>query len=324
MTYWLPARNVSLQGSWHPSQTQVHVGDPITLDLDLKALGLTAAQLPDLSAQLSLPPGLKAYPDQPKLKDTPQGDELLGERDQSIALIADQPGQFQLPEVRLSWWDTQANQAREVVLPGRTLSVQPAAGSALPAPGPAQTQQTPAASGNHSTESGQPATSGTPGAPGSLTAGGWLTGARSPWPWITLAFAVLWLITLIAWLRSRAHGGGPRAPTSSRKTQPESPSAANARSAFHKACQTHDAPAARRHLLTWVNAARPIPRTPGLNALASRIRDPQLTQLLRELDRACYAGGSWNGEALAAALRELPEDERLPLAKDRELAPLYR
>ena len=68
-SYWLPARNVSLQATLESLSLEAHVGDPITVDLKLQADGLTAAQLPDLSALLKLPSGLKAYPDQPNLKD---------------------------------------------------------------------------------------------------------------------------------------------------------------------------------------------------------------------------------------------------------------
>ena len=64
---WLPAQNVTLQVSWQPDHGATHAGDPVTLHLHLNATGLLAAQLPDLSQLMSLPAGIKAYPDQPKL-----------------------------------------------------------------------------------------------------------------------------------------------------------------------------------------------------------------------------------------------------------------
>ncbi len=109
--------------NWHPDTTEVHVGDPITRDLHMRAEGLTAAQLPDLSVLLSLPAGLKAYPDQAKLANAAQGEAVVGKRDQSISMIADQAGTFELAPLRLTWWDTQTNQPREVTLPGRTLKI---------------------------------------------------------------------------------------------------------------------------------------------------------------------------------------------------------
>ncbi len=102
--YWLPAQDVTLQGEWRPAQGPIKAGDPVTLDLHLKARGLTAAQLPDLNALLKLPPGVKAYPDQAKLTNDAQGGNLEGRRDQSIALIADRAGEFTIPALSVHWW----------------------------------------------------------------------------------------------------------------------------------------------------------------------------------------------------------------------------
>jgi hypothetical protein len=62
----------------------------------------------------------------------------------------------------------------------------------------------------------------------------------------------------------------------------------------------------------------------GLGDLAKRMNDPQLATLLRALDRGCYAGDSWDGAALAAALPKLVVSEQGNESKPRELAPLYR
>lgn len=320
-SYWLPARNVSLQGSWHPAEGQAHVGDPITVDLDLKALGLTAAQLPDLSSQLNLPPGVKAYPDQPVLKDTPQSGELLGERQQSVALIADRPGRFTIPDLHLAWWDTHDNRAVEAVLPGRTLTVQPATAANASVGDPAQTAQSPQSVQQPLPDRAEQQLPAVEASSHSVIGG-------LPWPWISLGFALLWVVTLAAWLRAR-RGGGPSsnaAPSPARGGDPaDRISVSAAKSAFQQACRANDAPGARRYLLAWVNsAARDAPRVRGLNALAATVPDPRLAELLHALDRACYAGDTWNGAALGTALRELPTSEPPRKHRDLDLAQLYR
>src|SRR6185437_3987766 len=131
-SYWLPARDITLSATWNPAKLTARAGDPVTLDVDLQATGLTAAQLPDLSSLLNTPAGLKAYPDQPKLTDSTQGGELVGSRDQTIALMADSPGHYTIPALTVSWWDTQNNQPRTATLPARTLTILPAAGSSAP------------------------------------------------------------------------------------------------------------------------------------------------------------------------------------------------
>jgi hypothetical protein len=97
-----------------------------------------------------------------------------------------------------------------------------------------------------------------------------------------------------------------------------------ARKAFRQACHDNDAAAARRHLLDWASVVWPHDPPAGLNALARRVPDPDAASLLRELDRACYAGGDWHGEPLAKALTILGGTADEPHGKTTELPPLYR
>ena len=314
-SYWLPARNVSLQARWNPTSLEAHVGDPVTLDLKLTAEGLTAAQLPDLSTLLRQPSSLKAYPDQPNLKDLTQGSEIVGTRDQSIALIADRAGQFTIPELHLNWWDTHANQAREVTLPAQTLTIQPAPGSA---PVQAQAQQ-PASSG---------ATSGnthTPPPRNDTTRPPPAGPAGFPWKWVSAGLGLLWLATVGAWVLTRNRRRSvPEAPEAAGDDSASAANSSQARSAFLAACRANDAAAARRNLLLWANAKWSGPRIQGLNALAKLLGNPGITPLLQALDRACYAQDSWNGSELANALPDLKLPQRASPARARQLAPLYR
>ena len=314
-SYWLPARNLRLEANWNPSSLAAHVGDPITVDLKLQADGLTAAQLPDLSALLNLPAGLKAYPDQPSLKDSTQGADIIGSRNQSVALIADQAGHFTIPELHLSWWDTRANQAREVTLPAQTLAVEPAPGSA---PISAQNQQ-PAAAASAAFNGLRPAAHGATLPQAASPA----TDNEFPWKWISLGFGLLWVGTLGAWLATRNGRSLPSAPLSPEDTG-SAANASQARSAFLAACRANEAPAARRNLLLWANAKWRGPRIQGLSALAKLLGNPQTTRLLRGLDGACYAQDPWDGAALAEALPDLTFPERAAPPNGRELAPLYR
>jgi hypothetical protein len=308
---WLPASDLTLAAHWHPRSLTVQAGDPLTVTLDVQAVGLTAAQLPDLAARLAIPAGVRAYPDQAKLDDVTQGTGITGRRTQTIALIARHPGQLLLPALTIHWWDTQTDQPRVTTLPAQSLTIVPAAGApAGSMPGP--TRPAPMAEPHRA-----------PGAPPPSAARS--RAARShgrlPWPWLTLAMAVLWIGTLGGWLWSRRRRARPAAAASAPKRPPQ-PDAASERSAFRAACARNDAVAARRHLLSWMAAAWGVPAT-SLNPLAAASRDPHLSAALRELERACYGGADWHGEPLAQALRELPKrigssDSRTP-----PLPPLY-
>lgn len=320
-SYWLPAHDVSLSAGWNPAKLTAQAGDPITLDLDLQATGLAAAQLPDISSLLSLPPGLKAYPDQPKLSDSTQDGKLVGSRNQTIALMADSPGSYTIPALSVRWWDTQANQSRVTSLPARTLTILPApattAAAASARPAPAARVAPPPVALRHAppvAASKKPTPESSP----------------SEWEWISIALAVVWLSTLGAWLWSRrsraaarvAHGDSTRVPTRSPGPRQGPSDASKERAAFRAACEANDAHAARAHLLAWTAALWGT--TPaGVNAVAARIGDATVADLLRDLDRACYAGGAWQGGPLAAALTDLPAPPGKTARQRDGLAPLY-
>lgn len=328
-SYWLPARDVTLTASWTPAKLSAQAGDPVTLDLNLRADGLTAAQLPDLASLLSLPPGLKSYPDQPKLDDSAQSGTLIGSRDQTIAFMASSPGHYTIPALTVSWWDTQANQPRVATLTAHTLSILPAPGAArAAAPTPSGTAAATSASGNPAPPAPlarpAPAPGGSQHAPMAASAqNSTRTRASSEWEWISFALATVWLATIAGWLwsrRSRMARGRvpPRQPTPPRAA----PEPAKERIAFRAACGANDAHAARAHLLSWATALWGITPT-GVSAIAARLGDAAVADLLRDLDRACYAGGAWDGQALAATLTELPAPHDKG-ARDRAgLAPLY-
>ncbi|HEU5443860.1 MAG TPA: hypothetical protein VFU61_08540, partial [Steroidobacteraceae bacterium] len=142
---------------------------------------------------------------------------------------------------------------------------------------------------------------------------------RSPseWQWISIGLAIVWLATLGAWLWSRRSRAAPRATQGGRPSGPDStparspirraaPDASRERAAFRAACEANDPHAARAHLLSWAAAVGGGTTPAGIAAVAARIGDATVAELLRDLDRACYAGGSWQGHALAAALTDLP------------------
>ncbi|MGH8258900.1 MAG: hypothetical protein ACREUG_04345, partial [Steroidobacteraceae bacterium] len=278
-SYWMPARQVTLTSDWQPESLQAHVGDALTLDVTVQAQGLTAEQLPDVTTLLAAPPGLKIYPEEPKLDNFNQGDTVIGRRQQSIALIADRPGRFTLPALRLAWWNTARDAPQEVLIPPRTIAI-----SAAPAAPPGSPRGTAAGDG----------------APGGATA------VHDPWRWATVALAIVWLITLVAWLAAQRRAVLPRVRPRT-QIEPESPGSSRARGAFLEACMRDDARLARRHLLAWAASEwRASPPPAGLNGLARRIGDAEIERLLRELDRACFAGAAWRGELLAHAFERWP------------------
>lgn len=288
LTPWLPAQKVTLKETW--GQEKVRAGEPIARHLSISAWGLTGEQLPDPYALIRLPDGIKAYPDQSGIADHIEGNTVLGSRDQNIALIATHAGRYVLPAVKLVWWDTANHARREAVLPEATLDILPAINGIVSheAP-PAAKLKAPKLP-----EEKRPV---------------------STWEWLSLGLALLLLAMLFAWrfLKRRA------APASQTKVS-EIISAGSAFNAFQQACRANDPDAARRHLQVWASAVWVDDPPRGLNALSHRLKDENVTDALRKLDRACYTGRKWHGEGLALLMPEKPAQDQagrsVPLLPD--------
>jgi hypothetical protein len=321
---WLPAQQLTLEDTWRPADKVIAVGQPLTRQLRIAAVGQSASQLPDLSALAAMPAGLKSHAEEATLSDQVLDGHVVGQRDQDVVVLADQPGRYEVPELRLTWWDVVSNQRREAVLPAVTVEVVAAANpasastSALTAPG-ADVQAPPGAPSASSSAEPAANTPAASSAPFETTDSG---SASAAWVWVSVALALLWLGTLGAWAwshrrRHRVMQSDPAQPAALTSAIP----AAQARETFHKACRSHAARPARDALIAWARSTWRNDAPVGLNALARRLDNPVLTELLRELDRACIANTAWNGDALARSLPALPP--RATKEQTHELPDLY-
>ena len=139
---WLPATDVELLEDWpYDAKAGLATGTPTQRTLIVRVDGNAASAIPPLT--IDLPASLKAYPDQPKLSESQTRGGIVGTRTESTSLVATEPGQLTLPEVRLPWWDTAHRQFKVASLPARTIAV---TGAAIPRSAPTKSpQQQPAA-----------------------------------------------------------------------------------------------------------------------------------------------------------------------------------
>lgn len=113
---WLSAESLQLKQSWSTDNLQTKVGEPLTRTITLTAKGATVGQLPEL-ARPSTIQGIKTYPDQPLLKEDQQSDGLIAMREEKIAYIPSQPGQYTLPALAISWFNTKTQKTEVARLP---------------------------------------------------------------------------------------------------------------------------------------------------------------------------------------------------------------
>lgn len=235
---WLPAHSLSLSETWTPEPQRPQVGDSLTRNLLLRAEGLAGAQLPDLSRPLAHP-GLRSYPDQPRLRSRSNAGGLVGSREESIALVPTAAGTIELPALEVVWWNTREERLERTSLPARRIEVQAAPLAEMPVPADMPR--------------------GAAQAPSPL------------WPWQLACMLLLAgnLLTLVLWWRARRQPAVIRAASSG-------PSPRTLQDDLRRACQSNDPHATRQALDAWARqqpetlaamAARYVPLSAALDDL---------------------------------------------------------
>ncbi|MBW0146720.1 BatD family protein [Marinobacter arenosus] len=299
---WLPASGLSLNEAGLPPTLQVETGENLTRTITLKAAGLPAEALPPLPD--ATPEGLRSYPEQPERSTevTPAG--LTSTLSQTSALVPVQAGQLTLPEIRVPWWDTNTDSQRVAVIPAQTLRV---AGASAPV-----TQPTEPATNNEKPEARET---------GNTPATGTESGAGL-WPWLSLALAVLWLLTLGFWWRSRpskAHSKAKRGAANPQEME-----------LFEKLVQSARAGSSSTPVLLvqWMNRRFPGHQFQTASDVITWCNDPALETEIRRLQAHLFSPGAgttpdWDGIALAQALQQLRREGEKDNTTEAGLPPLY-
>jgi hypothetical protein len=306
---WLPSEALVLRDSWAEKPPEFRVGEPVTRTLTLEAKGLAASQLPVI--QIPEIAGMRVYPEQPVRESRSDGRWVYGQSEQSLAFVPSAAGKLSVPEIRLTWWDVEANEQRVAVLPAWEVNVLPGAGGSDPAavaPQPAVAADGPGAV----TEP-----------PPAVAAASWADTLRRGWPWLA-AGAVLIALGVGLVLGRRRRTSPVRVHATASPAVARAPRSGAAQRELQAACLSNDAGAAARALLAWAAAKWPNHPPRSLGALATRLA--QGGDEVRALDQALYAPGdqAWNGARLWDSVRQGLQAES-PDTADSEagFAPLY-
>ncbi|BES71933.1 BatD family protein [Marinobacter nanhaiticus D15-8W] len=194
---WLPAASLELSEAWSDRSTDLQAGKSITRTLQLNALGLLGSALPPLD--VDYPDAVRSYPDKPEMESSVDRRTVTSSRTESTALVAVQPGEITLPEIRVPWWDTVNDRQRVATLPARTLNITDS--NAAAATPPAQTQshqpEQPQVTTSE-TSSGSPAKRPETAAPMDRT-----------WLWLAVALGTGWALTVLFWWLNRRRARDP-------------------------------------------------------------------------------------------------------------------
>jgi len=278
--HWLPARRIMLSQQI-PDNGELHVGEPITRTVIVDAIGLEENMLeepvwPDL-------PATRIYPDQPQGISRDDGEWVLGHKEFRYAIVPEQAGELVLPEIRLDWWDTVNHRQRTAMLPEHRVNVLP---SEL---GPAVSLPPPTADVLNKLPGGVQAESMA------------LSGDALYWKISTAVFALLWLLTLVFYVRRSRATENLADPHDS-----GSPDERELLKRFQAVCEKGDATAARKDFARWIRNYAPMELRGSMRDFGAACGDRALQVSIAELDSCGFAdetNSDWKGEALWRAFK---------------------
>ena len=291
--HWLSAQQLVFKQEWSGDIKHLKIGEPLTRTLTLLAKGATVSQLPELNTAISNDQ-LKAYPDQPVLQEQKKTDGVIAFREEKIALILSQAGDYQLPAIQIPWFNTENQKMEMAEIPETTLTALAGAQPVVNTP-----QIT---SVNSQAINTTPTINTVP--------------ETNFWMWLSLCLATTWLITVIVFLKARTKS------EQLIKDVDVNTDISDAIKALKKACTQNDATAAKNALIAWGNLTFNQSTLGGIADFC----DARLRDELLHLNHSLYgqASSEWQGKKLFQAFTENKARQKKLLDRDNSLEPLNR
>lgn len=119
---WLPATSVHAKDSLVDDDlSQLRVGDTVTRKITLTVVDAYSTGIPQY--EFPIPNGIRQYTELPKLTEEILVGEIIASREETTALLLTEPGRLVLPEVEISWWNTNTDQLEKTFMPSVALEV---------------------------------------------------------------------------------------------------------------------------------------------------------------------------------------------------------
>jgi hypothetical protein len=118
---WLPLEDLKIEGRLGRGQ-YLEAGKPLTLTVNLTAVGADGAFLPSIEPQLR-GPSFQAYREssQTYRKVSADGKKLMGKRTETYTLVPRKGRRLMIPPVQIAWWNIKSGQKEVAKLPVRPM-----------------------------------------------------------------------------------------------------------------------------------------------------------------------------------------------------------
>ena len=133
---WLIAKAIHIEQKWTIPERPLQVGEPLERTIIISGVGIMGAQLPkiplidkgslisDNHSPFSAEDALIVQGFFDNTYHSVNNGELYGQRTQKIRYIADKSGNYSIPEIVISWWNSESGEIEEELIPGRLISVE--------------------------------------------------------------------------------------------------------------------------------------------------------------------------------------------------------
>ncbi|KTD42695.1 BatD family protein [Legionella parisiensis] len=294
---WLPAKQVKLMEQYEHSDQTIAQGNTLIRTVILEGVGVPAQLLPTLNfAEID---GVNVYPEKGKDKNRVTYGELIGRSEIKVTYLFNKAGKITIPELKLSWFNTETGKEEIATLPGKTFEVTPSSN-------PTPTANT---SEDHVAKKQSVTTQTTTKK---------VSKSRSPtqfiWSWtIAALFACAWLITLVLWAlqKSKKNAGKGQYKT--------------ALNTLHKACMQGNPQRARDALLTWSKLHWPDALILNLTDLTRLATDTSFKKQVQTLSQVLYKNKEktlWRGDELWRSVEQMKKNNTNKKENESALPPI--
>jgi len=292
---WLPAESLSLTATWSSKPPVFKVGEPINLNLVLKAENVAASLLPPLT--ITKLDNAKVYTDPAQTDEAVSAKGISSTRIETIGIVPTKQGKLVIPEIQVNWWNTGTNRLQTATLPSSTYAIEAGdeafAQPLTPPPKTTRTEQV-------------------------------IIESQGYWIYISAILALCWVLTAIFWWRARQQFRKLlQAPLAEDKIQ-----APNEKALFKEvitSCNANDPAAVTRTLLTWATTKWPDHRIRSVKDL--HFLGDEFAGQINEMNETAYspeASGEWNGNQMAALIERLRQERKgEAVSFDSAIQPLY-
>ncbi len=134
MDPWLPLSSLKISDHLDGAD-KAKASEPITLSLTMLAQGAVGSVLPSLENQITANGDFKIYADKPKIGGSisDDGQSITGWREESYTLIPQKSGTLSLPEIKVPWWNVAENKMAYTTVSAQQINVAAGDVSAKPA-----------------------------------------------------------------------------------------------------------------------------------------------------------------------------------------------